>query len=112
VSGHVRKLADAVGLPLLELHDRRVVPTAAGQALLEAARDIFAALHRADTALAAARLGHQDDEVEGDAPAAATESPGSADPIGTRPGQATARTGERCLPPGQITRLRSTQVWA
>jgi hypothetical protein len=51
VSGHLRKLADVVGEPLLQLQDRRLVPTAAGLALLDAARDIFAALQRVDLAL-------------------------------------------------------------
>jgi DNA-binding transcriptional LysR family regulator len=55
VSGHLRKLADSVGEPLLELRDRRQQPTAAGLALLEAARDIFAALQRAEQTLAALR---------------------------------------------------------
>jgi DNA-binding transcriptional LysR family regulator len=51
VSGHLRKLADVVGEPLLQLNDRRLRPTAAGLALLDAARDIFAALQRVDLAL-------------------------------------------------------------
>jgi DNA-binding MarR family transcriptional regulator len=112
VSGHVRKLADAVGLPLLELHDRRVEPTAAGLALLDAARDIFAALQRADAALAAARLDRRADETEGDACAALPNRPASADCAMARPGHAAACAGEREIAHGHPTRLRSTQVWA
>jgi DNA-binding transcriptional LysR family regulator len=55
VSGHLRKLSESVGEPLLLQQDRRQVPTAAGLALLDAARDIFAALQRAEHTLAAIR---------------------------------------------------------
>jgi molybdenum-dependent DNA-binding transcriptional regulator ModE len=126
VSGHVRKLADAVGLPLLELRDRRVVPTAAGQALLDAARDIFAALQRADEALTAARRDFARAESQDDAapldlppglcvrtsPGAPPCPPAGIDPILPAPGRAGGRTGDTHVAQGHATRLRSTQVWA
>ncbi|MEY4751417.1 MAG: hypothetical protein RIQ60_3631 [Pseudomonadota bacterium] len=55
VSGHLRKLTDAVGEPLLLMQDRRLVPTSAGCTLLDATRDIFAALQRAQQILASGR---------------------------------------------------------
>lgn len=51
VSGHMRKLTEAAGQPLLVIEGRRVRPTPAGQALLAAANEIFAALERADQVL-------------------------------------------------------------
>jgi DNA-binding transcriptional LysR family regulator len=112
VSGHMRKLADAVGLPLLELRDRRVVPTAAGQALLDAAHDIFAALHRADAALAAARRGDPDGGPPDDTLAAPPSPPTAADPILPAPDRGETRPGDRLAPQGHPTRLQATQVWA
>ena len=41
VSGHIRKLTDTVGLPLLEQVGKRVHPTAAGRELYGACQDIF-----------------------------------------------------------------------
>jgi DNA-binding transcriptional LysR family regulator len=61
VSGHLRKLADAVGEPLLQTQDRRLVPTEAGLTLLEATRDIFAALQRAEQILAGRRSAANDE---------------------------------------------------
>jgi DNA-binding transcriptional LysR family regulator len=60
ISGHMRKLTEAVGQPLLVIEGRRVRPTAAGQALLQATREIFAALERADRAISTppSRPGH------------------------------------------------------
>jgi hypothetical protein len=122
VSGHVRKLADAVGLPLLEIRERRVVPTVAGQALLDATRDIFAALQRAEVALAAARrndlrAGPQDDAAcprssTCPSPGAPPCPPANIDAILPVPGPTGIRTGDLPAPQGQATRLRSTQVWA
>jgi DNA-binding MarR family transcriptional regulator len=112
VSGHVRKLSDAVGLPLLELRDRRVVPTPAGQALLEAARDIFAVLHRADAALAAARQGDPDGGSQEDALSSPPCPPLASDPILPAPGPVDTRPADRAPSQGHSSRLRSTQVWA
>ena len=52
VSGHIRKLTDTVGLPLLEQVGKRVHPTAAGRELSSACRDIFSMLERVEGALA------------------------------------------------------------
>jgi DNA-binding transcriptional LysR family regulator len=112
VSGHVRKLADAVGLPLLELRDRRVVPTAAGQALLDAARDIFAALQRADAALEAARGGDPDGGPQDGALGVPPSPPTAAEPILPAPGRGETRAGDRLAPQGHPTRLHATHVWA
>ncbi len=51
VSGHVRKLSDAMGLPLFEPQGRRMVPTPAAHVLRRVAQDVFDALARADAAL-------------------------------------------------------------
>ncbi len=51
VSGHVRKLSDAMGLPLFEPQGRRMVPTPAAHVLQRVAQDVFDALARADQAL-------------------------------------------------------------
>jgi DNA-binding transcriptional LysR family regulator len=55
VSGHLRKLGEAAGLPLCELTDRGMVATEAGRALLAAAQDVFAALQQAEHRLALLR---------------------------------------------------------
>ena len=52
MSGHIRKLTDTVGLPLLEQVGKRVHPTAAGRELSSACRDIFSMLERVEGALA------------------------------------------------------------
>jgi LysR family transcriptional regulator, low CO2-responsive transcriptional regulator len=57
LSGHLRKLSDALGVRLFELRGRRLVPTDAARVLLAGARDAFAALDRCEHALAALR-GH------------------------------------------------------
>jgi DNA-binding transcriptional LysR family regulator len=57
VSGHLRKLSEAAGLPVCELTERGMVPTEAGRALLAAAQDVFEALHRADQLLSPLRAG-------------------------------------------------------
>ena len=48
VSGHLRKLSDAVGVPLFHCDGRRMLPTAPARALHEGTRDLFAdaARHR------------------------------------------------------------------
>lgn len=52
VSGHIRKLTDTVGLPLLEQVGKRVHPTAAGRELYSACRNIFRTLEGVEDALA------------------------------------------------------------
>lgn len=48
LSGHIRKLSDALGVELFESHGRHRLPTPAAVALQQAAADIFHALARAD----------------------------------------------------------------
>ena len=52
VSGHLRKLSDALGVPLFHCDGRRMLPTAPAHALHEGTRDVFAALHGIESALA------------------------------------------------------------
>jgi DNA-binding transcriptional LysR family regulator len=52
VSGHLRKLSDALGVPLFHSDGRRMLPTAPAHALHEGARDLFATLHGIECALA------------------------------------------------------------
>jgi DNA-binding transcriptional LysR family regulator len=51
VSGHLRKLSDAVGVPLFRCDGRRMLPTVQARALHEGARGVFAALHEIECAL-------------------------------------------------------------
>ena len=51
LSGHMRKLSDAVGVPLFRMRGRQKVPTAAAHALLDATDAIFAALQHAEDML-------------------------------------------------------------
>ena len=51
ISGHLRKLGDALGVRLFELHGRRLVPTAAALAVLEATREVSAAFARCEEVL-------------------------------------------------------------
>lgn len=51
VSGHIRKLTDTVGVPLLEQVGKRVHPTTAGRELYAACREIFRTLEGVEDAL-------------------------------------------------------------
>jgi len=53
VSGLVRRLSDAAGKPLFQKIGRRMAPTAAGRRMYAAANEIFSALERMGTDLAA-----------------------------------------------------------
>jgi len=55
VSGHLRKLGDALDVPLFQLHGKRLVPTDAALALLEGTREVFAALDRCEAVLSGLR---------------------------------------------------------
>jgi DNA-binding transcriptional LysR family regulator len=55
VSGHLRKLGEAVGLPVCELGPHGMVATEAGRTLLLAAQDVFEALQQADERLSLLR---------------------------------------------------------
>jgi DNA-binding transcriptional LysR family regulator len=55
VSGHLRKLADALGVPLFRCDGRRMLPTAPARALHRGALGVFAALDELESALAPLR---------------------------------------------------------
>lgn len=56
LSGHLRKLSEALGVRLFVLHGKRLVPTEAAQVLLAGARDAFAALERCEHRLQGLRV--------------------------------------------------------
>jgi DNA-binding transcriptional LysR family regulator len=51
LSGHLRKLGEALGVRLFEVQGKRLVPTDAAYALLPTAREVFAAFERCEQAL-------------------------------------------------------------
>jgi DNA-binding transcriptional LysR family regulator len=55
LSGHLRKLSEALGVPLFEVHSKRLVPTDAARVLLHAVHDVFAALEGCEQVLAGLR---------------------------------------------------------
>ena len=55
LSGHLRKLGEALGVRLFEMQGKRLVPTAAARALLPAAQEVFAALECCERSLAGLR---------------------------------------------------------
>jgi len=55
ISGHLRKLGDSLGVRLFELRGKRLVPTAAALALLEATDEVSAVLTRCEQTLCAFR---------------------------------------------------------
>ena len=55
ISGHLRKLGDALGVQLFSLEGKRLVPTEAALALLEATHEVSAALARCEETLGAYR---------------------------------------------------------
>ncbi len=55
LSGHLRKLGEALGVRLFEMRGKRLVPTAAARAVLPAAQEVFAALECCERALAGLR---------------------------------------------------------
>jgi LysR family transcriptional regulator, low CO2-responsive transcriptional regulator len=73
VSGHLRKLADAVGVPLFRCDGRRMHPTVHAHALHRGALDVFAALHDLEATLEPLRDGN-----DGGGPASAPRSADSA----------------------------------
>ena len=52
VSGHLRKLSDALGVALFHCDGRRMLPTTPAHALHEGTRDLFTTLHGIECALA------------------------------------------------------------
>ena len=55
LSGHLRKLGEALGVRLFELQGKRLVPTAAARAVLPVAHEVFAALECCERVLAGLR---------------------------------------------------------
>lgn len=55
VSGHLRKLSEAIGLPLFEPQGRQLAPTPAALALQAAVDEVFDALARVEDELEALR---------------------------------------------------------
>jgi DNA-binding transcriptional LysR family regulator len=55
ISGHLRKLAEALDVRLFEMRGKRLVPTAAALALLEATHEVSAALARCEDTIGAYR---------------------------------------------------------
>jgi DNA-binding transcriptional LysR family regulator len=55
ISGQLKKLADALGVRLFDLHGKRLVPTAAALALLEATHEVSGVLARCEQTLGAYR---------------------------------------------------------
>jgi len=71
VSGHLKKLADSLGVRLFVPHGKRLVPTAAALALLAATREVSAVLARCDRTLDCYR--EERPRARGPAPAGAGE---------------------------------------
>ncbi|MBC7481144.1 MAG: LysR family transcriptional regulator [Rhizobacter sp.] len=61
VSGHLRKLAEALGVRLFVMRGKHLVPTDAALALLTAANEVFDALDRCEQVLATLRGGTRAD---------------------------------------------------
>ena len=57
LSGHLRKLSEALGVRLFEMQGKHLVPTEAALVLLQGAREVFAALEHCELALGALRPG-------------------------------------------------------
>jgi DNA-binding transcriptional LysR family regulator len=55
LSGHLRKLGDALGVRLFAQQGRQLVPTEAALVLLDTARQVFSALDQCDRALSQSR---------------------------------------------------------
>ena len=55
LSGHLRKLGEAVGVPLFSMQGKHLAPTDAALVLLQTSHEIFAALERCELALAHCR---------------------------------------------------------
>ena len=55
LSGHLRKLSDALDVRLFDMQGKRLVPTPAALVLLEGAREVFSAFERCEARLAQCR---------------------------------------------------------
>lgn len=65
LSGQLRKLSDALGVRLFDLCGKRLVPTAAARAVLQAAHEVSAALERCEATLSPLRTPAQVGSGEG-----------------------------------------------
>jgi DNA-binding transcriptional LysR family regulator len=63
LSGHLRKLSEALGVRLFSLDGRRLVPTDAALVVLQAAREVTETLERCEETLARWRHGARPDQV-------------------------------------------------
>jgi DNA-binding transcriptional LysR family regulator len=63
LSGHLRKLSEALGVRLFSLDGRRLVPTDAALVVLQAAREVTEARERCEETLARWRHGARPDQV-------------------------------------------------
>ena len=54
LSGHLRKLSEALGVRLFDLRGKRLVPTEAAQTLLQAVGEVFATLDRCERSMSGA----------------------------------------------------------
>jgi DNA-binding transcriptional LysR family regulator len=73
ISGHLRKLGESLGVRLFELHGKRLVPTAAGLALLEATDEVSAVFARCEETLGAYRDNRQGPRALGSRGAASSD---------------------------------------
>ena len=64
LSGHLRKLSDALGVRLFDTQGKRLFPTAAALTVLRAANEVSGALERCEEALAIHREGSEALPVE------------------------------------------------
>jgi DNA-binding transcriptional ArsR family regulator len=81
LSGHLRKLSEALGARLFELKGKRLVPTDAALVLLHAAREVFAPFAHCERVLAGVRAGLR---VSGPSQSG-TDGLGKADGLSTPP---------------------------
>lgn len=55
LSGYLRKLSDALGVPLFEMQGKRLEPTAAARVLMETVQQMYAAIEHAERQLSQLR---------------------------------------------------------
>ena len=64
LSGHLRKLSDALGVRLFDTRGKRLVPTDAALTVLRAANEVSGALERCEEVLAVQRGGPEDGSAD------------------------------------------------
>jgi DNA-binding transcriptional LysR family regulator len=90
VSGHLRKLSEALGVRLFAMQGKHLVPTDAALALLGAAHEVFAALERCERVLVDLRRSSGTDACSSDSPQACASIPGDTVRINESPADITA----------------------